>query len=260
VRLPPDQIERFFAIWKPLLLFVNRRLRVEPAMLHAKVNERWDPQKVFAIREALWANDDLRKSFIDKNPAKLSEADLAIVESWQHRVAGTFCVYRHLKQHSILIQDSPENVYGVLGLASTFDELVPFTPCYAQTVLLPFESRIIYDSLIAPYNVYLGPGIRQNLDDLYRDAKERGAIITSLLPPEKPANREEQQAAAHEVNGKVLDAFRRHLYAAGFSTKVAERDLATVAAFAEDYLAGLAEPLSLRDFGTNEVRHYRQQL
>src|SRR5688572_3187599 len=33
MQLAPDQVERFYAIWKPLMLHVNRRLRLVPEML-----------------------------------------------------------------------------------------------------------------------------------------------------------------------------------------------------------------------------------
>ncbi len=258
MQLPPDQVERFYAIWKPLLLHVNRKLRVEPAMLRATADERWDYHKVFPIREALWANDPLRHEFIAENPAGLSAADLAIAASWDHRVTGTFCVFRHLRRHSLLIKDGSREVYAVLGLASTLDEVVPFTPCYAKMVLLPFEGRIVYDSLVVPYNVYLGPGIRRDLDEIYKDAKERGAIITSLGPAAHPAGHGEEQAEAGAVNARVLDAFRKHLYRSGLSPKVVERDAASAAAFAEA-LAARPRPRSLRDFGAGEVRDYLAQ-
>jgi hypothetical protein len=258
MRLSPDQVEHFYALWKPLILFVNERLRLEPALLGAGGDEPWDPQKIYTVREALWADDALREAFLAENPAHLSPADLAIVDSWQYRVAGTFCIFRHLKKHSLLIKDGPREVYAVLGLASALDEIVPFTPCYAKAVLLPFEGRIIYDSLLVPYNVYLGPGIRRGLANAYKDAKERGAIITAL-PPGGPAGREEEQAEAHEVDARVLEAFRKHLFRAGFSPKVVERDVAAVTAFAE-WLAARPEPRSLRDFGGGEVRDYLAQL
>src|SRR5690348_748520 len=148
MRLSPEQVEHFYAIWKPLILFVNERLRLEPALLGARGDEPWDPQKVYTVRQALWADDALREAFIAENPARLSPADLAIVDSWRHRAAGMFCIYRHLKKYSLLIKD--DQLYAVLGLASALDEVVPFTPCYAEAVLLPFGERIIYDSLLVP--------------------------------------------------------------------------------------------------------------
>jgi hypothetical protein len=258
MRLSPEQVAHFYAVWQPLLLYVNQKLRVEPSMLDARTDEPWDVQKVYPIREALWANDHLREAYIAENPAGLSPADLAIVGSWRHRVAGTFCIYRHLKRHSILIKDGPDEVYGVLGLASGLDELTPFTPCYVKTVLLPFEGRIIYDSFVVAYNVYLGPGIRRSLADTYKDAKECGAIHTSL-PPEGPASREEGQAKAHAVDARVMEAFRQHLYQAGLSTRVVERDIATASAFAEHLAAG-AEPRSLRDLDSRAPAGYLDTL
>jgi hypothetical protein len=254
MQLPPDLVKRFYAVWMPLLLFVNHKTRVEPAMLDAKVDDTWDVQRVFPIREALWADDSLREAFIAENPAGLSAADLAVVASWCHRVAGTFCVFRHLKKHSLLIKDGAREVYAVLGLASALDEVVAFTPCFVKAVLLPFEGRLIYDSLREPYNVFLGPGIRTDLNEIYKDAKERGAIITSL-PPGQPATREEEQAEAHEVDARVLEAFRKHLFRTGLSVRVVERDVATLTAFAE-HLAALSEPRSLRDFGTGATEDY----
>jgi hypothetical protein len=258
MRLPPEQVEHFYAIWKPLLLFVNQRLHVERTMLDARMEERRSTQKVFPIREALWANDPLREAFIAENPAGLSPEDLAIVDSWRHRVAGTFCVFRHLKKHSILIKDGPEEVYAVLGLASGLDEVVPFTPCFVKAVLLPFEGRIIYDSFVVAYHVYIGPGMRSGLEETYRDAKERASIITSL-PPEEPASREEGQARADEVDARVLEAFRQYLYQSGLSTRVVDRDIATAAAFA-DHLSAGAQPRSLRDFPANELGEYLASL
>lgn len=255
MQLSPDQVERFYAIWKPLLLFVNDRRQIESALLGARGEAPWDPQKIYPVRESLWADDSILDTFVAENPAHLSPEDLAIARSWHHRVAGTFCVFRHLKKHSVLIKDGPREVYAVLGLASTLEEILPFTPCYARVVLLPFEGQIVYDSLIAPYNVYLGPGIRRNLAEDYKDARERGAVITSLLPPEEPPGREEEQAEAQEVDARVLQAFRKHLFRTGLSPRVVERDAASVAAFA-DWLATRSEPRSLRDFGTREVGGY----
>lgn len=258
MRLSPDQVKRFYSLWQPLILFVNRKLHIEPTMLEATTDEPWDYHKVYTIREALWANDPVRHEFIAKNPAGLSAADLAIVASWDHRVAGTFYVFRQLKRHSLLIDGDSRTVYAVLGLASALDEVVPFTPCFAQMVLLPFEESIIYDSLIVPYNVYLGPGIRRNLKEIYQDAKERGAILTSLGPSAQPIDRAEEAASA--VNARVLDAFRKQLYRSGLSPRVVERDVTCAAAFANEHLATRPEPRSLRNFGADDVRDYLAEL
>ena len=51
------------------------------------------------------------------------------------------------------------------------------------THALGHEDRIIYDGLVSPYQITFGAGIRSELDEDYRAARERGSVITSLLPP-----------------------------------------------------------------------------
>jgi hypothetical protein len=40
-------------------------------------------------------------------------------------------------------------------------------PTLLETTLLPFEGKIIYDSLLRGYNVYFGSGIRSSLNETY---------------------------------------------------------------------------------------------
>jgi len=258
MRLPPDQVERFYRIWKPLMLFVNRHRRVVPEMLDRKADDagKWHVPDVFKIREALWADDALREQFVGENADGLPAADLEIVRSWRHRLAGNFVILRQLKKYAVFLADKESTVYAVLGLTSTFDEVVPFLPCYVQTVLLPWEDKIIYDSLISPYNVTFGGGARSGFTRAYADARERGAIITSLLPSQEPGSAGDRAAGARATSERVLDAFRKHLFASGLSPKVVERDVAQAADFALAYLAAQPEPLSLRDFGPTEVHRY----
>jgi len=85
MKLTAPEVERFYAIWEPLIFFVNRRLRLVPEMLGDDFKGPWDANKFVKIRDALWADDSLRQAFIAENPAGLSAEDLALVESWKHR-------------------------------------------------------------------------------------------------------------------------------------------------------------------------------
>lgn len=53
-------------------------------------------------------------------------------------------------------------------------------PLMVETVLLPFEGRIIYDSLIMPYSVNFGGGAKKGFQEEYRELKRQSGIITSL--------------------------------------------------------------------------------
>jgi hypothetical protein len=258
MQLTPAEVARFYAIWKPLILFVNRRLRLAPDMLRPDFEGPWDVRQVKTIRDAMWADDSLREAFVAENPAGLSPADLALLGSWDCRKAGKFFVVKHLKKYSVFVGAESE-VYGVLGLASPLDEVVPFTPCYVAAVLLPFDGRIIYDSVMAPYHITFGPGYRRSVEEAYQDAKERGAIITSLAPA-GPADPEDERQSARATDARVLDAFRKHLLVSGLSPRVAERDAAGVAAFAEEHLLLRPQARSLRDFGPDDVRAYAAEV
>src|SRR5437773_693634 len=85
MRVTPEQVERFYAIWKPLMLFVNRRLRLVPKMLARDFDGPWDPREVLTLRDALWADDSLLEAFVAENPAKLPDADLETAAGWRHR-------------------------------------------------------------------------------------------------------------------------------------------------------------------------------
>ena len=189
MRLPPQETERFYRIWFALLHYVNRELHVVPAFPDAPGKEDVSVEVTLKVRDALWATDALRERFIIGNPAQLSGADLALVASWQYRLAGAFYIFRSLQHSTIFLSETtPAHAYGVLGLVSSIEETVPLPlPVYMQAVLLPFEHHIIYDSLLTSYNVLFGSGYRQDLQELYRNIQEREGIITSLLPEDQAA-------------------------------------------------------------------------
>jgi len=108
------------------------------------------------------------------------------VAGWKRFVAGEFMVERFLKKGAIFIAgQEPPNVYLVLGLHSSIEEILPpyGAPYYVKAVLLPFRGRIIYDGLLEPYSLFFGSGIRGSLRETYLRAKQRGEIIETLSAP-----------------------------------------------------------------------------
>src|SRR5436190_10917737 len=186
--LPPEEAQRFYRVWFPLLHYVNERLHLIPSFPDRPSDQAVPVPNALKLRDAMWADERLREQFVAENPAGLSSADLDLVASWRYRVAGSFFVERYLQKHTIFLsQGTPAHAYGVLGLVSPIEDILgPYLPVYVAAVLLPFEGRIIYDSLLVPYSVSFGPGLRASIRDAYRDAQEREGIITSLGPPVTP--------------------------------------------------------------------------
>jgi hypothetical protein len=232
-----DEVKRFYSIWFLLLHYVNQKKKLVKSFPAewGKVSVR--PEDALPLRDALWADDSLREAFIAENPAKLSPADLSMVESWKYRVMTNFFIFRYQKKHTIfLAEGSPARAYGVIGLTDSFEDFVgTYLPIYVKAVLLPFEDRIIYDGLLLPYPVMFGSGIKRDLDETYRFIDESEGVITSLLPGvDDPAK---MRKNIQTRNKKTLTAFQKELGRSGLSPKMIEQHGGNIVKFAESLLA-----------------------
>jgi hypothetical protein len=256
--LTPQQTERFYRIWFALLHYVNEQRHLASDFPDAPGEGNIRPADAMQLRNALWADDTLRESFIADNPAGLPPDDLTLVASWQYRLAGNFFIVRHLKKYTVFLSEgSPTHAYGVLGLISPIEEVVgPAVPRYVKAVLLPFEDQIIYDSLLEPYSIFFGAGIRGNLNETYRNAQEREGIITTLMPAQTPASLDEVRKEVLARNAKILSAFRKDLLRAGLSPKTAEQHVGTIDAFAQNFLLAQDPPHGLLDTTASDVQTY----
>ena len=257
MNLSTQETERFYRIWWPLLHYINAHRQIVTDLPAAHGEGANSIQDAHQVRKVLWESDALREAFIAENPANLSDADLNLVASWQYRVARRFFIFRHLKKYTVFLsQENPPQAYGVLGLASPIQEIVPWpVPVLVDAVLLPFEDKIIYDSLLSPYSVSFGGGIRRGLNDDYRRVQEHGGVITTLQPPSE----EEIQQAIYRGNQTVLAAFRKDLAASGLSLKMIAQHTHTVEQFVESYLLAQQPPCSLLDINLDDLQKYLEK-
>jgi hypothetical protein len=179
MRLTDENAARFYQVWRPLLTWVNDERNIVPKLFRGPEGAI-GAEDAAKIRDVLWSDGSLLARFVALNPAALSPDLLAIAAGWRHRRADTFFVWKHYLRHTIFLDDA--NAFAVLGLYSTFEEVLPIAPpLMVKAVLLPFEGAIVHDGLISRYNVSLGPGIRRSLLERYRDATVRGAVVKSLV-------------------------------------------------------------------------------
>ncbi|MBN1680487.1 MAG: hypothetical protein JW966_09355 [Anaerolineae bacterium] len=258
MHLSQDEALRFYTIWFPLLYYVNQQQELIPEFPSEYGDASVEPQNAVTLREALWADDSLREGFIAENPANLSADDLALVDSWQHRVTGDFYIFRYLKKHTVLLSsESPMRAFGVHGLVSPIEEIIgPYLPILIKTVLLPFEDRIIYDSLFSSYSIHFGGGYRSSLKDGYNRIQEREGLITTLPPYAERSDPAAEKKHVQEKNKKLLTAFQKELGKAGLSPKMMEEHTAAIAAFAENFLLAQTPPAYLLDTNRAHVEAY----
>lgn len=217
--LSEEDAELFFRLHRSLMWFVNDRLQIVPDIGSPDEFSRLPPETRHEVRNAFLNEADLIESFVDENPANLSDEETDIVLSWQHQVSGRFYAFRQLKKHMIfLATDDPPVAYGVVALTEPFEFLVgPYLPVMTETVLMPFKGRIVHDGLLSTYNISFGGGIKRSLNDSYREAKERLGIVTSLpiglvpipaTPRKKLPKRKTKKAAGSAVKDvkSILEA------------------------------------------------------
>jgi hypothetical protein len=264
--LPPQQVERFYHIWFNLLHFVNEQKHLLPSFPANPGIGTVQTEDALKLREVLWEDDTILPAFVAQNPANLSRTDLTLVESWQQRVSSDFYIMKFLKKYTVFLDTKePPHLYGVLGLVSPLEEVVGYfrPPIYVRAVLLPFEGQITYDGLLAPYNIYFGPGIRSSLKEAYRNAEERQGILISLLPQAPEGSLRPFEDATKQIsarNTKLLNAFQKDLAQSGLSLKMIEQHTDNLKNFGQQYLLAQNPPRGLLELTPADLKDYLQTL
>lgn len=177
MQLTEPEIKLFSKLYHALLLYVAQQThQVKNVSLRGEIGQI-PYEKLSEVREALYERISLIDSFVAENPLGLSDDELNIVSGWKTYVKGTFYVVRYLKAHAIFLSgDTVAKAYGVRGLYSSFEEVIgPHLPVMVDAILLPFQSKIVYDGLVAPHSITFGSGIRRSLNRAYQKAKAQFA-------------------------------------------------------------------------------------
>ena len=107
----------FFKLMWALQFYVNRRFNLVPNIPSVERYAKLPQEDKLKVREALYAQPELFDTFINENPANLTEAELQIVASWKNFVAGDFYILKFLKRHTIFLPAK-----GELFHLQTFDQ------------------------------------------------------------------------------------------------------------------------------------------
>lgn len=182
MKLSKEDVELFYRLYHPLLVYVNKKFEIIKGIDSPEDFKKFSIEEINKLRDRLYKHPELINSFVSENPLNFSHNELKIISSWKDFVKGRFLVFRYLKNYTVFLDaDESPKAYGVLALNTTFEEMVgPYLPVMVESVLLPFNDKIIYDSIFFPYRMTFGGGIRRSFNDAYQEAKSRFGIITSL--------------------------------------------------------------------------------
>ncbi len=165
------------------LEFTNRRHQIIPGLTEMVNATMLNPEEVLQIRNKLWEDETLLKEYLQQHGKDMTIREFELINSWKNKLVGKFILLKHLKKYSVFMQeDMGGKLYEVLGISNPIEDIFPPTklPIYVDAVLMPFEGKIIYDSLLMPYRIQFGSGIKKRFNENYRKIKEKGGIITML--------------------------------------------------------------------------------
>jgi len=185
--LTPQEGTQFYELMWNLQYFVKQKLDLLNKVASRDEFAKLPTKEKMKVRDSLWEHPELIATYCNENPDHINEDSLEIIRRWQRFLKGSFFIFRHLKKGTIFIGDN-DQVYSVHGIQDPLEEIIPAyaLPQMVQAVLLPFKGLIIYDGLLAGYNVHFGGGIRGNLKNAYDIAKTKNLINTSLEPEYAP--------------------------------------------------------------------------
>jgi hypothetical protein len=183
-QLSPCERKVFYETWYKLLDFVNRKYGILNIRINPVYPSYHDETQLHKIRERLWANPELITEFTGTDHT-LSKEEISLLLSWKERhIKGLFMLMRYEPDSAVFmrVDKGEENkLYAVKGMTTSIAEAMGRRlPVMLETVLLPFNDKIIYDSFMASYDVGFGKGIQSSLDEEYNEAKETYGVISTL--------------------------------------------------------------------------------
>jgi len=177
----------FYETWYKLLDYVNRKLNVVDYKFSLTYPSEHDETLLHQIREGLWNKPKLIAEFIadnDNRPA-LSDKEIDLLQSWdKHHIKGQFILIKYLPDAAVLMQmekGKDIKLFAVKGMTTSISEAMrKKLPIMLNTILLPINDKIVYDSFMDSHAIEFGGGIMDMFDEEYAKAEEKYGIIRKL--------------------------------------------------------------------------------
>lgn len=180
--LTNEDADLFYELWPLVLDYVNKKYNINSAIKNVLHARSLNPQDVKEIADRMWDDVSVIDDFLSKNAGDISEEHKEIIKGWKRRIRGDFLLERNLKKGSMFISMEDGKVYQVSGIRSSWEEMFLYTPMpvMMKATLIPFKDVIISDGVVIPYNVRIGPAMKQNYKDIYMTAKKSGLVHNIL--------------------------------------------------------------------------------
>lgn len=181
-QLSDGECKLFYETWFGLMSFVNERKRVIKVKIKPEYPNNVTDVMIHKVREILWENPELISEYIRET--ELPKQKIDILKLWRtNHKKGTFIILEHQSEYAVAIssnEQGEDRLYGIKGISNSVANTLPVNlPVVIETVLLPFEGKIIYDSFMSSMSISYGKGAKSAFQEMYSKAIKYG-IITSL--------------------------------------------------------------------------------
>ncbi|MBF0199440.1 MAG: hypothetical protein HQL32_17125 [Planctomycetes bacterium] len=165
--IPPEQSSFFLTLYKKILSACSEH---EP--------ESYE-EYVYA-RNELYSDPEYLSELVNHN-AKSPANIKSLIKSISLAKFQKYLYLKTLKKHSIFIAIDSQEVFCVLGLTDSLEDIIPYKYAIVETALLNYQNSIVCDGLISTIPIKLGPNMRKDYNAIYRESKMSKQLITSIV-------------------------------------------------------------------------------
>lgn len=194
--IEPAAAHRFISEYKRFLLSVY-----QPESADDEQKRTID--KLHSARKRFIANRGLLDEYMRKLEDGTEPIDRKILLAIRNLEYSRWVYVRDLKNYSIFLKDGGGCGYGVLGLMDELSMITGGPGAVLEAGVFTFDDHYVCDGLVATL-AHLGPNIRKNLNESYKELLEKGRFqVNPLLPQMVPDERHRSQRPAGRRDAPV---------------------------------------------------------
>ncbi len=162
--------------------FVNERKKVIGTAIKPVYPNPISDEQIYKVREVLWGNPELITDYI--KAASISDDKASLLKTWRdYHKRGMLFVVDYKPEYAVAIgnnKQKEDRLYGIKGISQSLSTVMHCElPMQIETVLLPFQDIIIFDSFISSIPIGFTEDAKKMFREMYENALPHG-IITRL--------------------------------------------------------------------------------
>jgi hypothetical protein len=194
MNLVDTELELFFKLWYTLIWGINKKQKIVPKFKKPLYGQQINTESLIAVRTKMWENPNWIDDFLRGSASRdLNDRERTIIRHWREKfIKDRFIVIKHLKKHSVFMSfAAPTKLYGVLGINDLSQETAAYkAPFMVETVLLPFQDKIIHDGFLFLFDVQFSKDEKDNIfKKTYQEIKTTDGIIETIGTAPVPAKK-----------------------------------------------------------------------